>query len=212
MPDQPATTPPAKRRRRTRQETEADLLDAALRLLERDGALAGINLREVAKEAGVNHGQIYQYFGDRQTLMRAAIGRLLDTRELGAQSHWEKPFKERRRAILRYALEQPQLLRLEALLALDGDPELTLFPELDRTRASLERDRHEGRIPEDADALVMHAMTAATYLGYSIFREAIARDLGLHPDELDRRAADVYDLMLDGLVAGGRGEGADDLG
>ncbi|MFE6818651.1 TetR/AcrR family transcriptional regulator [Streptomyces sp. NPDC057677] len=207
MPDQPAATPPAKRRRRTRQETEADLLDAALRLLERDGALAGITLREVAKEAGVNHGQIYQYFGDRQTLLRAAIARILDTRALGAQSHWDKPFAERRRAMLKYALDQPQLLRLEALLALDGDPELTLFPELNRTRTSLERDRREGEIPEDADGLVMHAMTAATYLGYCIFRETIARDLGLDPEELDQRASAVYDLMLDGLTAGGRDPG-----
>ncbi|MFB8402334.1 TetR/AcrR family transcriptional regulator [Streptomyces sp. NPDC055912] len=207
MPDQPAATPPAKRRRRTRQETEADLLDAALRLLERDGALAGITLREVAKEAGVNHGQIYQYFGDRQTLLRAAIARILDTRALGAQSHWDKPFAERRRAMLKYALDQPQLLRLEALLALDGDPELTLFPELNRTRTSLERDRREGEIPEDADGLVMHAMTAATYLGYCIFRETIARDLGLDPEELDQRASAVYDLMLDGLTAGGRNPG-----
>ncbi|MFB7407107.1 MULTISPECIES: TetR/AcrR family transcriptional regulator [unclassified Streptomyces] len=207
MPDQPAATPPAKRRRRTRQETEADLLDAALRLLERDGALAGITLREVAKEAGVNHGQIYQYFGDRQTLLRAAIARILDTRELGAQSHWDKPFAERRRAMLKYALDQPQLLRLEALLALDGDPELTLFPELNRTRTSLERDRREGEIPEDADGLVMHAMTAATYLGYCIFRETIARDLGMDPEELDQRASAVYDLMLDGLTAGARKPG-----
>ncbi|UDL97081.1 TetR/AcrR family transcriptional regulator [Streptomyces longhuiensis] len=206
MPDQPAAVP-TKRRRRTRQETEADLLDAALRLLERDGTLAGITLREVAKEAGVNHGQIYQYFGDRQTLLRAAIGRLLDTQTLGAQNHWEKPFSERVRAMLRYALDQPQLLRLEALLALDGDPELTLFPELEHTKAALERDRRDGHLPEDADGLVMHAMTAATYLGYCIFREALARDLGLDPDELDQRASAVYDLMLDGLVDGRRNPG-----
>ncbi|WP_425832045.1 TetR/AcrR family transcriptional regulator [Streptomyces fractus] len=199
MPDQSAEAP-AKRRRRSRQETEADLLDAALRLLERDGALAGIALREVAKEAGVNHGQIYQYFGDRQTLLRAAIGRLLDTEDLGAQSHWDKPFAERRRAMLRFALEKPQLLRLEALLALDGDPELTLFPELTRTKEALERDRREGELPEDADGLVMHAMTAATYLGYCIFRETIARDLDLAPEDLDERAAAVYDRMLGGLV------------
>ncbi|MFB7997570.1 TetR/AcrR family transcriptional regulator [Streptomyces sp. NPDC056002] len=204
MPDQSAAAP-AKRRRRTRQETEADLLDAALRMLERDGALAGITLREVAKEAGVNHGQIYQYFGDRQTLLRAAITRLIDTKVLGAQSHWDKPFTERRRAMLQYALEQPQLMRLEALLALDGDPELSLFPELNRTQKSLERDRREGELPEDADGLVMHAMTAATYLGYCIFRETIARDLGLEAEELDERASAVYDLMLDGLTADHRG-------
>ncbi|MFJ7948649.1 TetR/AcrR family transcriptional regulator [Streptomyces sp. NPDC096354] len=202
MPDQPAAAP-TKRRRRTRQETEADLLDAALRLLERDGALAGITLREVAKEAGVNHGQIYQYFGDRQTLLRAAIGRLIDTKVLSAQSHWDKPFAERRRAMLQYALEQPQLMRLEALSALDGDPELSLFPELDRTRQALERDLREGELPEGADGLVMHAMTAATYLGYCIFREAIARDLDLDLEELDERASEVYDRMLEGLTTRG---------
>ncbi|MFF7552459.1 TetR/AcrR family transcriptional regulator [Streptomyces olivaceus] len=201
MPDQSAEVP-AKRRRRTRQETESDLLDAALRLLERDGALAGITLREVAKEAGVNHGQIYQYFGDRQTLLRAAIGRILDTTSLKAQSHWDKPFIERRRAMLRYALERTELLRLEALLALDGVPELTLFPELARTKEALERDRREGAIPEDADGLVMHAMTAATYMGYCIFRESLARDLGLEPEELDERAEAVYDRMLQGLITG----------
>ncbi|MFJ7626027.1 TetR/AcrR family transcriptional regulator [Streptomyces sp. NPDC097595] len=199
MPDQPAAAP-AKRRRRTRQETESDLLDAALHLLERDGALAGITLREVAKEAGVNHGQIYQYFGDRRTLLRAAIGRLIDTSELGARSHWDQSFVERRRTMLRYALEHTQLLRMEALLVLDGDPELSLFPELDRTKEALQRDRASGELPEDADGLAMHAMTAATYLGYAIFRETIARELGLELEELDQRAFAVYDLMLEGLV------------
>ncbi|MFD4985036.1 hypothetical protein [Streptomyces sp. NPDC058374] len=46
----------ARRRRRSREETEADLLAAARLLLARDGVLAGLNLREVAAEAGVNHG------------------------------------------------------------------------------------------------------------------------------------------------------------
>lgn len=179
---------PAGRRRRSREETKSDLLDAALRLLRRDGVLAGVNLREVAKEAGVNHGQIYLYFGTRQRLLRAAIARLVETGFLDPDTHWEQPFAARRRAMLRAALRKPDIVKLQALLALDDDPEFSLFPALDRTRRSLERDRTSGALPADADGLAMHAMTAATYLGYCIFRHAIARDLDIDPVELDERA------------------------
>ena len=48
----------------------------------------------------------------------------------------------------------------------------------------------------------MHALSAATYLGYGIFRESIARDLGIDAVELDSRASAVFDLMLDGLRGG----------
>lgn len=190
---------PARRRRRSREQTESELLDAALRLMERDGVLAGINLREVAKEARVNHGQIYQYFGSRQALLRAAISRLLRENYPDPARHWKLPFTERRRATWRWALRQAPMLKLQALLALDGDPELVVFPAIDRTRRSLERDLRDGDLPAGADAEVAHAMTVATHLGYCVFREAMARDLGITPTELDRRAAAVYDDMLAGL-------------
>ncbi|MGH3502178.1 MAG: TetR/AcrR family transcriptional regulator [Nocardioidaceae bacterium] len=193
---------PARRRRRSREETKADLLDAALRLLRRDGVLAGVNLREVAQEAGVNHGQIYLYFGTRQMLLRAAITRLIETGFLDPETHWEQPFAARRRAMWRAALRKPDVVKLQALLALDDDPEFSLFPALDRTRSALERDQATGALPADADGLAMHAMTAATYLGYCIFRQAIARDLDVDPAELDRRAAAVYDRMIAGLTSG----------
>ena len=196
------TTSDARRRRRTREQTESELLDAALRLLERDGVLAGINLREVAKEAHVNHGQIYQYFGSRQALLRAAISRLLQANFPDRSRHWNLPFTDRRRAMWRWALRQAPMLKLQALLALDGDPELVVFPAIDRTRRSLDRDLRDGDLPEDADAEVAHAMTTATHLGYCIFRETMARDLGITPAELDRRAAAVYDRMLAGLTTG----------
>lgn len=196
--------PPARRRRRSREETKGDLLDAALRLLRRDGVLAGVNLREVAKEAGVNHGQIYQYFGTRQALLRAAIARIPESELLDPETHWEQPFADRRRAMWRAALRKPDLVRLQALLALDDDPGLSLFPAIDRTRHALDRDRADGDLPPDADGLVMHAMTAATYLGYCIFRQAIARDLDLDPAELDERAVAVFEQMITGLTGDGR--------
>ncbi|HEY3687130.1 MAG TPA: TetR/AcrR family transcriptional regulator [Streptosporangiaceae bacterium] len=193
------TGAPARRRRRSRAETESELLDAALRLLDRDGVLAGVNLREVAKEAGVNHGQIYQYFGSRQSLLRAAIARQMKDNQPDPARHWKLPFAARRRAMWRWSLRQRHTLKLEALLALDGDPRLVIFPALDRTRESLARDTRDGALTSEVDPEVAHAMTAAAYLGYAIFRETFARELGLPPDELDRRAAVVYDRMVAGL-------------
>lgn len=211
MSAQQTDTPKTRRRRRSRQETETDLLDAALRLLARDGVLAGLNLREVAKEAGVNHGQIYQYFGTRQSLLRTAIARLLHKGWLGRDRYWDQPFTSRRRSMWRWALRQRDMIKLEALLALDEDPDLTLFPALERTRDALNRDKTTGALPADADGPVAHAMTAATYLGYCIFREAMARDLGISPKDLDERAADVYDLMLAGIASGAAAKESGDL-
>ncbi|MDI9948505.1 TetR/AcrR family transcriptional regulator [Rhodococcus sp. IEGM 1305] len=199
MTEAGATQKKPRRRRGSREDTENELLDATLRLLERDGVLAGITLREVAQEAGVNHGQIYQYFGSRQMLLRAAISRLVDQNRLDPDEHWSLPFSDRRRVMWQRARQHPDFVKLEALLALDGDPDFTLFPLLDRTRAALDRDKDTGALPQGADGEVMHALTAATYLGYGIFRDTIARDLGISLDELDERAGAVFDQILDGL-------------
>lgn len=190
----------ARRSRRSRQETEADLLAAARRLLERDGVLAGINLREVAAEAGVNHGQIYQYFGTRQSLLRAAAADLVERRTAEHDGHWDLPFRERRQAMFRYRLEEPELVRLEALLALDGDDDFSPLPRFEQTRQSLQRDIDEGALPVEADAVAAHVMTAAAQMGYAIFREAYARDTGVPLAELDARAAETYARMVAGLT------------
>lgn len=190
----------ARRRRRTREETEADLLAAARRLLKRDGVLAGVNLREIAAEAGVNHGQIYQYFGTRQALLRAAAGDLVERQTADRDGHWELPFDERRQAMFHHRLDEPELVRLEALLALDGDDDFSPFPRFAQTRQSLERDEGEGSLPKGADVVAAHVMTAAAQMGYVIFREAYARDTGIPLEELDERAADAFAQMVAGLT------------
>ncbi|MGD6747048.1 TetR/AcrR family transcriptional regulator [Streptomyces sp. BH106] len=190
-----------RRRRRSREETEADLLSAARTLLERDGVLAGVNLREIAAEAGVNHGQIYQYFGTRQSLLRAAASELVERQSEERGDHWEQPFSERRREMFRHRLDEPELVKLEALLALDGDDNFSPLPRFSQTLQSLERDQADGSLPEEADVVAAHVMTAAAQMGYVIFREAYARDTGVTVDELDARAARAYGLMLAGLTA-----------
>ncbi|MGC5532606.1 TetR/AcrR family transcriptional regulator [Streptomyces sp. SR-10] len=189
-----------RRRRRSREETEADLLAAARTLLERDGVLAGVNLREIATEAGVNHGQIYQYFGSRQSLLRAAAADLVERQAKDRDGHWERPFAERRLAMFQHRLDEPELVKLEALLALDRDDSFSPLPRFPQTLQSLERDKADGSLPQDADAVAAHVMTAAAVMGYAIFREAYARDTGLPLDELDERAARAFGLMISGLA------------
>lgn len=48
---------------------------AARELLERDGVLGGLNLREVADHDRVDRGLVCHYFGSRQDLLRSALRR-----------------------------------------------------------------------------------------------------------------------------------------
>ncbi|MBI5504287.1 MAG: helix-turn-helix transcriptional regulator, partial [Deltaproteobacteria bacterium] len=63
-------------RRRNREQTIADILDAAEALLERKGP-DGFGLAELGREAGVSFGLIHHYFGGKNGLLRAVLQRTL---------------------------------------------------------------------------------------------------------------------------------------
>jgi AcrR family transcriptional regulator len=207
----------ARQRSRDRRVTERRILDATWRLFDQGGPLAGINLQEVADEAGVNRSLVYQYFGTREQLVRTALTeRIKRGRPLFRASH-SLPFAERKRQAFAIALADPAAARLITQLVLAGNEEVRALPLLAETRDLLARDLADGCLPADADADVMHAMTVVLCLGYAVFRERIAAELGVDAVELDDRAADVYKLMLEGLVrqpraAGDPGHGGYDGG
>jgi AcrR family transcriptional regulator len=66
----------AKDRPRNREETEALIVDAAARVLARDG-LTGFGVNAIAREAGADKVLVYRYFGDLEGLA-AALGRRSD--------------------------------------------------------------------------------------------------------------------------------------
>jgi AcrR family transcriptional regulator len=158
--------------------------------------LAGLKLQEVADEAGVNRGQIYQYFGSRQNLLRAAIAEFGWQRSEIFHGGRSLPFGERRARVFTEALGVVDLLKLQAMLALDGDESATVFPMLAQTRRDLERDEATGHLPAGADGLALHVLTAAAYLGYGVFREQFARELEISPDELDQRVTAAFPTLL----------------
>ncbi len=190
---------------RDRGATEERILDAAWRLFERGGPLSGLNLQEVADEAGVNRSLVYQYFGTREEVVRRALARRLELARPAFVAGYRLPFAKRRLRAFNVVLKDPLPAKIMAQLLLAGEPDARALPMFEGARGALQRDLAEGSIPRDADAEVMHAMTAVMNLGYAIMREQLAGELGINLPELDRRAASVFDRMLKGLVVGAPG-------
>ena len=96
---------PAKGRR---EATEA-LLDAAERMLVRDG-YAGITTRKVAAEAGVNHGLVHYYFGSMEELLLQVLERFTGRLIVRQREMYraEIPFIKKWRAAMGYLEEDLQ--------------------------------------------------------------------------------------------------------
>jgi len=183
--------------RRDRPATESALEEAALRLLERDGVLSGLNLAEVAAEAGVNRGLVYQYFGSRQGLLRAALRsdarrRLTEVRESSGL-----PFRERFGHFFRTMIRHRQAVRLVTLLVQDGD-RIRTMPLREGTLATLRRDVGEGNL-EALDLEVLHVSLVSLAYGYVLYRERFASELGVPVTQLDGRFIALCDRVLEGL-------------
>jgi AcrR family transcriptional regulator len=183
-----------------RARTEAALEEAAVRLLERNGVLAGLNLREVADDAGVNRGLVYQYFGSRRDLLRAALKRDVAERvdAMGAIRH--QPVRQSVRLLLRAMLKHRGAVRLGALLVLDGDPQVRAMPLRQETMRALLRAQADGSL-RAGDLEAMHAAVMSLVYGYTIYRDHFAAELGIPAGQLDDRVEQIADAMIAGLMA-----------
>ncbi|HEX2039342.1 MAG TPA: helix-turn-helix domain-containing protein [Acidimicrobiales bacterium] len=190
-------------RRPDRAATEAALMDAAFRLLERDGVLAGLNLQEVADEARVNRGLIHHYFGSRRALLRAA----LDARKrafapLVAQLHRVNPWKRGNAAFREYGRD-PRYAQIVMLLALDGDEQFEPLAFLEERLADWKRDQEAGVWTEDADHLALLVVFDVLLYGWFVLRPSVARQLGMSPRTLDRRILNALGRMYQAFAAEG---------
>ena len=90
-------------RRSIREDNVEAFLDAAERLLVREGA-AGISTRQLAAEAGQNHGLVHYYFGSVDELLLQTLerftGRILDRQR--AMYGSDAPFHEKWRNAMSY--------------------------------------------------------------------------------------------------------------
>jgi TetR/AcrR family transcriptional regulator len=87
-----------------RHDTEAAFLDAAERLLVRDG-YAAITTRKLAAEARANHGLVHYYFGSMENLLARVLERFTEriiARQRTMYAAPEVPFVEKWRTAMRY--------------------------------------------------------------------------------------------------------------
>jgi AcrR family transcriptional regulator len=97
-------------------DLRAALLDAAMEVLEQDGATA-LSLRAVARRAGVSPAAPYRHYADREALVSAvaAVGYLDLAERLGA-AHPAPSTAEQLAdvavAYVRFAIERPALFRI----------------------------------------------------------------------------------------------------
>ena len=157
-------------------------------------------MQDVSDEAQVNRALIYQYFGSRRDLLRAALKETQWEYAPSFQKDRLLPFGQRRIRVFKTTLRRRAILNLKALLMLDGDLDPG-FVGLDIAQSDLSRDIETGELDEDADPDVMHGMTLAACYGYAIIRNTFAKELGITGKQLDKRATTVFARMVEGLRA-----------
>jgi AcrR family transcriptional regulator len=198
LPSRPASFTVAAVSRR--EETERALRDALLRLLEHRSAEA-ISVRDIAAEAGVNHGLIHHYFGSKDGLIRAVA------EEISAeiyQSYTDAPTATHFYNLLR---ERPALAAACARLCLDGPHEALQQAappreHVEKTVGQVERFGQRLGMPPAFDGWTVNGFFAAAILGWFAFRPLLEAGY-LLPDDADERMGrlmNAIDALLGNVV------------
>jgi AcrR family transcriptional regulator len=184
-----------------RQETERALKEALLRLLEHRSAEA-ISVRDIASEAGVNHGLIHHYFGSKDGLIRAVAAEI--------SSDVYKSYSEYPSAATFFQLlrERPALATAVARLCLDGPKDLleqAAPPEYHLDRAIERIQALAERLPfaREVDGYVLNGVLAAAMLGWFAFKPLLELGYRIPEDADDQlvKLLTLLDQLLDGSVA-----------
>jgi AcrR family transcriptional regulator len=158
------------RRRNARGEggqLRADILKAAISLIEKAGSCEGVSLRAVAKEAGIAAPSVYPHFADRDALLLAVLQKLFDelielrtrAEEAASGGAWER-LRAGVFATIRFGLERPghyKMLYEGRVISGLSDPKVATFGRAIQTRVTaLIKEILEaapGREAEDAERL-----------------------------------------------------------
>lgn len=162
-------------------ETKRQLIEALVSLLGKRG-IGSISVREIAAEAGVNHGLVHRHFGSKQNLVRAAI------RELSEEIHRGDPVNRGLSAwSFDYLRRHPEIALVVARACLDGPRDLLAL-------AAPPRDRLEAIVAPigamlagfglegEVDPYLINALASVAFLGWVVFGPLVRTGFGLPPD------------------------------
>lgn len=155
------------------------LIEATTKLLIQDGTR--VTVRQIAKQAGVNHGLVHTYFGSKRALLGAALDHVLRRASVEVDDLGFPPpdLAARRGGELAKAIAR---VRLD-----DVDGLVSTYPIADSWRRALTSTRPE----LDADAIEEMVITAASLaLGWAVFADHLCEASGI--GEQRRRQLDEY--------------------
>jgi AcrR family transcriptional regulator len=166
---------------RGRSSVEEKLIAAACLLLAKSGPNAVSN-RDIAKRAGVNHGQIHHYFGSKHGLLKAAMSRV-------SQTHWDNT--QENGYIPLKGLGGDQLYALAVVrCAIDGELELATQHVTDNI--SVPRLLLENRIKSQdpsltpLDAQCAMAVPVAIEMGWAVLEPYIFNALDVKEEDIQK--------------------------
>ena len=186
--------------RRDRSRTEAALREAVMDLLKEGGVLGGVNLQEVSDRSGVSRTLVYQYYGDRRELLRAALREAVSEWVPHLASAGGVPFIDRIGGGLDAMIQDPWMSRLVTLLTLDGDPDVQPMAFYESSHSNFLNDVEAGSLSEETDIEAVHAVVVSIMIGYSIHRESFARQMDVSSQELDDRVTAMVRQLFNSLV------------
>lgn len=184
-------------------ELAEQILDAALRLVERDG-VAALTARRLAREAGTSPPAVYELFGDKAGVVRAIffagftqLGAALATRDAGADPLEDLLALAQR--YRRFIVERPALAAVmfsRPFASFDPAPEEAAAGAAVRERivAAVRRAIAAGRLRGDPTD-VAHACVA---LVHGLAAAEVASRLGSSRAAIERR----WDVALRALLRG----------
>lgn len=178
---------PRPARRRNRDQTVTDILDAAEALLNRKGP-DGFGLAELGREAGVSFGLIHHYFGGKNGLLRAVLQRTLramgkEIQRIQEGGHLWDPDAPAVRVVFDTFASKPGFARLMGWGLLTGlltAEEVSRDSEADRAALDAMIDNLREGMPKATrlDAAVLTTLLMSAVLGFNLLRPLLVETRG----------------------------------
>lgn len=162
----------AQRRNKGFEETHREMIETAVRLISAKG-VDSLSIAAVARSMGINRTTVYYHFDDREALIQAV--KTWSSEQLAKAFRQDAPQQERIDYIIRFVLENPELIKLwiEDFISL-GDIR-DRYPYWDALvegiRDTLEAD--PSGEPVDAEVYCVNLLTSAI-IGPRVFRNSVS--------------------------------------
>lgn len=192
-------------RKHNAQATRTSILEAARRLFARQD-ISAVSIRDIAKEAGVSHGLVQQYFGTREQMIAGIIQHEIE--EFGGRFAMQPPGgAEETLAALRSSLESGRARFHDyALLIMRAEltgvrPEKMLDPATPTPAMAL-ADAIRGlqtRAPKKSAKMDPHLVAAyinAALFAFETLSPWLMASVGLKPADYEARVGEIADISL----------------